>query len=102
MNNNIAYAVTGVIICTMMGYVLKNRRFRRRRSLWCKKWHLRRNEGRGFLNMLNKELLLEDPGAYQNFLRLNKKQFDDLLISIEPLIKRQDTNMRECLSAQTR
>lgn len=52
-------------------------------------------------NMLHNELLVEDRIAYQNILRLNEKQFQDLLKLIEPLIG-QDTNMRECISAKSR
>ena len=37
-------------------------------------------------NMLHKELLLQDPIAYQNFPRLNREQFDNLLKLIKPII----------------
>lgn len=48
---------------------------RKRRSLWSRPWLTRRQEGRDILNMLNTELLPEDPIAYQNFLRLTGAQF---------------------------
>ncbi|XP_031335129.1 uncharacterized protein LOC116165000 [Photinus pyralis] len=58
--------------------------------------------GMGILHMLNDELLQEDSAAYKNFLRLTNHQFEKLLRLVEPHISRQDTVMRQCVSARSR
>lgn len=59
-------------------------------------------KGRGILNMLNEELLPEDPMAYKNFLRMNNASFEKLLGLVYNKIKKQDTQFRECISARCR
>ncbi|KAB0799878.1 hypothetical protein PPYR_07758 [Photinus pyralis] len=94
------YSIASVAIYTNMLALKFNTR--RRRRVWSKKWHERRNMGMGILHMLNDELLQEDSAAYKNFLRLTNHQFEKLLRLVEPHISRQDTVMRQCVSARSR
>ena len=44
----------------------------------------------------------EDPKGFQNFLRMGKTDFQELLAKMTPHIQRQDTWMREAISAAER
>ncbi|VEN56824.1 unnamed protein product [Callosobruchus maculatus] len=92
-------------LCATLGVYLSKRRQRKneerrmKRTMWSRKW-LQRRQGRGTLALLNTELRTEDPDAYKNFLRLDPSQFTILLSLVEDDIKKQDTFMRECISAE--
>jgi len=43
-----------------------------------------------------------DPASYWNFLRMDAESFTILLHEVSPLICRQNTRMRECISAAER
>jgi hypothetical protein len=44
---------------------------------------------------LMQELLTEDPKGFQNFLRMDKTDFQELLAKVTPHIQRQDTTNHE-------
>lgn len=48
------------------------------RSVWCRPWILRRNRD-GFCSKLLKELEIESPDLYKNFLRMTADDFDHLV-----------------------
>ncbi|KAK9873634.1 hypothetical protein WA026_019962 [Henosepilachna vigintioctopunctata] len=75
---------------------------RKNRRTWARKWLQKRDEGRGLSSMLNNELLNDDPQAYRNFLRMSNTQFEYILQQIEKSISKQDTNMRQCVTARTK
>ncbi|KAK9675209.1 hypothetical protein QE152_g40549 [Popillia japonica] len=91
-------AATSTII--LYANVINKRK--RKKVTWAKGWIGRRLHSRGVLNMLNKELLLEDAGAYRNFLRMSVDSFEILLQIMEEKLKRQDTVMRESISVRNR
>lgn len=94
---------SSIYACALISYKSKKTLSNRRnRKLWIKPWHERRQEGKSVLHMLNEELLIEDPAAYRNFLRMTGDQFNNLLQSVKPLIDKQDTIMRPCVSARNR
>lgn len=70
---------------------------RRMRSIWVRDWVRRRNE-LGCYGQLLRELENEVPQLYKNFLRMNIADFNNLLELVSPLIKKEDTNMREAIS----
>ncbi|KAG8229205.1 hypothetical protein J437_LFUL001078 [Ladona fulva] len=77
-----------------------NRR-KRRRKTWCREWIRRREHGgHWFLGMVEHELRVEDPSAYNNFLRLNVTEFSKLISLVEGRILKADTLMRPSLSAE--
>lgn len=74
----------------------------KKRAIWSTKWLMRRNEGCGLLNLLNRELLIEDIESYRNFLRLDNQQFEKMLTLIVEDIQKQDTFMRDSISPRNR
>ena len=45
-------------------------------------------------NELLKEIEVEDPKSYSNFLRMDKSAYDDLVNMIKPLIQRKQNKFR--------
>lgn len=96
-------AVAAVVaVAVAAALLISQRNRRRRRSVWTRPWIERRNSGRGTLNMVQEELLLEDRGAFQNFLRMTEEQFNTLLNITRKDYERVDTLMRGAISADKR
>jgi hypothetical protein len=53
----------------------------------------------GASNTLLVEWTSEDRDMYKNHLSMSQEQFFELLSKVKPYIEKQDTNMRECISA---
>ncbi|KAJ8874446.1 hypothetical protein PR048_025295 [Dryococelus australis] len=70
--------------------------------MWVGKWIDRRNQDRGAIAMLEKELRQEDPNSFKNFCRMDGKTFDCLLEKVRPCIQKQNTRMRECINHKVR
>lgn len=98
----ILYAVGVIVTMMMIVEKRKHKAIERKKRMWTKKWIRRRMIGGGILNMLNQELLIEDPVGYKNFLRMNNVTFEKLLRLISNKIKKQDTQFRESISARSR
>ena len=56
----------------------------------------------GASNALLVEWISEDRGMYKNHLRMSREQFFELLSKVKPYIEKQDTNMREHVSAHVK
>jgi len=67
------------------------------RRLWCKSWILRRAKQGAYPNLC-RELRSEDTPAFANFARFAPQAFDNLLNLVTPLIRRQNTNFRDCIT----
>lgn len=74
---------------------------RKKRKVWRKNW-VERREREGFCAKLYRELREEEPELLHNFLRMTADQFDHLLALDSPLIVKQDTVMRDSISASDR
>lgn len=59
---------------------------------------MKRRNKLGCYAQLLRELVNEVPQLYKNFLRMNIADFNNLLEMVSPLIKKEDTNMRESIS----
>ena len=92
-----------VCIIIILGAIRRIRNNRRpvRRSCWVRPW-IRRRPQFGAFHALLKELSTEDPPSFRNFLRMDQTTFEELLTLVSPLIKRQDTVMREAISPAER
>jgi hypothetical protein len=90
------------VISMMIVAVELRRRERRRRSLWTRQWIQRRETGRGLLSMVHEELATEDRNAFRNFMHMTEEQFREILELVKNDIARQDTAMRESISAEKR
>ncbi|KAJ8333971.1 hypothetical protein SKAU_G00412900 [Synaphobranchus kaupii] len=73
------------------------RRRSRRRRLWTRQW-LQRRQSQGAYPNLCHELGVEDQQGFQNLSRFAPDQFQKLLEMVTPLIQRQNTNFRDCIS----
>ena len=82
-----------------VGYILKKKR--KRRKCWTRPWILKRTS-RGVFELLYKELEIEDPTSFKNFLRMDKTNFTLLLSLIEHIICKQNTVMRESIAPHIR
>ena len=71
-----------------------------RRRSWTKNWLLRSNQ---FSHMpLLQEIQENNPDDYRNFLRMSDPIFQQLLALVLPYSTRQDTVMREAITAEQR
>ncbi|CAH1961161.1 unnamed protein product [Acanthoscelides obtectus] len=73
---------------------------KRKRSIWVKKWMEDRNKY-GHMPLL-KELRQDYPSDFKNYLRMDFDTFNILLELISPIISKQNTKMRESISAEER
>lgn len=78
---------------------LRNRRRRRRRKYWVHPY-IRRNKRRR-LFIAARELRQND-GKFHAFYRMSKESFQELLRVVAPFLHKQNTVMRECISAEER
>ena len=81
--------------------LLKKRKRRHRRSIWVRNFLQRRHQ-HGAYSALMRELRIEDPLAFKNFVRMSGQDFEELLRRVGPLISRKDTHYRESISAGER
>lgn len=90
-------AISVAICCTLF----KNKRIKRRK-VWMHPWrHHRLTHGPA--NFIMPELIRSnDYFHYNNFIRMNDVQFNQLLQMITPRIERKNTNFRRCISAKER
>ena len=82
-DENVAISLCLIIIASA---ALRIRRDWRRPRRWACTWIYRRRQF-GAHHALMKELASEDPHSFRNFIRMDKQDFDELLI------QKQDTNM---------
>lgn len=71
-----------------------------RKRVWCKEWYEKRNQ-LGHRKLL-KELKSTSLNDFQNFLRMDNSVFEELLALVYPVIKKQDTLMRESINPRLR
>lgn len=84
-----------------LALILLRRKKKRVRSIWAKKWLIRR-DNIGVERTLFRELRMEDENCYKNFIRMAPDDFDYLVERITPLIKKRDTNWRQAISPAMR
>ncbi len=74
----------------------RQRRAARNRKRWCRPWLLRR-PAFGQFEQLMVELKVEDPMAFQNFVRFKPAMVQELVDRLTPLITKTDTNCCKAL-----
>ena len=89
-----------LVITLGAGVALVNER-RKKRSIWTKKW-LKRRALRGSYAMIFRELKAEDSNSFLKYLRMEPAIFNFILNKVAPFIKKQDTVLRESISAGAR
>lgn len=68
---------------------------RQKRKYWVHPINERRSNLGAFNVLMNQ--LRDDEAKFFNYFRMNPASFDELLGRIEPLIRRQNTVMRDCI-----
>ena len=63
-----------------------------------KKYGTKNRPAQGAYNNLLKELEQMDTSSYCNFVRMDSSTLEELLVEVAPLIKKQDTIMRDSIS----
>ncbi|KAM6992687.1 uncharacterized protein LKV04_008658 [Tautogolabrus adspersus] len=79
----------------------RRRPIRRNRTKWVKAWILQRQAQGAFPNLCQ-ELEINETSDFTNFARLFPVQFHMLKELINPIIRRQNTNYRDCISVRDR
>lgn len=82
-----------------LALILKMNNTKKKRKKWCKHWLLKRKTY-SHVNLLS-ELKFE-PEDFINYLRMDKKTYLKLLEMVTPMIKNEDTVMRNSISAHER
>ncbi|KAJ8944391.1 hypothetical protein NQ314_009487 [Rhamnusium bicolor] len=96
MDLEITMAIVGGFICLDEPAI----KMRKQRRVWAKKWLQERNK---FSHMpLLKEMAGSEPQDLPNYLRMSETSFQELLQLISGKIKKQNTIMRESVSAEER
>lgn len=82
-------------------YCLLLKKYKRKqyRSKWSKKWFLKRRIY-SHVNLINE--LRAEPDDWRNYLRMDETAYTELLGLVTPLIERQNTVMRDCISPHER
>lgn len=72
----------------------------RKKRKWSKQWLLERRKY-SHMNLLH-ELKSNEPADFKNYLRMENHTFYELLNMVRPFIEKQNTMMRESISAEER
>ena len=80
--------------------VVEEEKERKKREVWVKPWLLRRE--RSSFSTIFRELGCEDENLFRNYLRITPEIFSYLLQLVTPYIEKQNTFMRDCISAGER
>lgn len=94
--NNPIVRVGIAVISEYLSSKLEKIKRRRNRRWWIRPWVNRRNI-MGASTCLLEEWIAEDQAMFKNHLRMSTVQFEQLLEKVTPLIRKQNTNMRESL-----
>lgn len=78
----------------------KKEKRRKQRRKWCKDWLLKRNTY-SHMNLL-KDLRKTEPIDFKNYLRMDNNSYNALLNLVKNKIKKQDTTMRDAITAEER
>jgi hypothetical protein len=73
----------------------------KRKRTWVEKW-IRRINLYGASNISLKDLAEENPSEYVRRLRMSPEKFDELLVMIEPSVRKKDTAMRMAVPTRTK
>lgn len=87
-----------VIACAMEKE--KSPKRKRKRRIWTKDWLQKRSEF-SHENLIS-EFQLSSSVDYRNYLRMDCMTFGELLEMVTPIIQKEDTVMREAISAKQR
>ena len=85
----------------VLACAIKKKKRRKNREVWTKQWLFGRQTV-GSYQQIFQELSRENTVDFHNYIRLPVNVFHSLLNKIKPLIEREDTTMRQSISAGAR
>lgn len=89
-----------IIVCSLIKkkQEIKSKKTKR---LWVRNWISKRDD-EGVNAKLLKEMSVEDTTSYENFIRMSKNDYQNLLEIITPKIIKKDTHLRKAISPSER
>ena len=90
-----------IALCTIIIAMCRKKKDRRQKKQWCKKWLENRRTLGSHVTLLRE---LEDGHHrdFNNYMRMDPDTFYRLLEKVQQRIEKQDTNMRDSISAEAR
>ena len=79
----------------------QSRKKRQTRTIWTRPLMLRRKID-GAFHTVFKELKEQDSDGFIGYVRMDVDHFEELFHLLSPFLRKQDTNMRECISPEGR
>ncbi|CAH1997306.1 unnamed protein product [Acanthoscelides obtectus] len=95
------FVACAAAISAIMTVCLLLKKNKKKRRLWVRPWIARR-EQQGIHHTLLRELQFEDLKSYINYLRMDEDSFKFIASKISPLISKQNTHLRNCISVEER
>lgn len=92
--NDDVLAIVGLVLA-----IKKNEKCKKKRSVWCKEWLLKRNKY-SYTNLLNE--LKFAPKDWHNYLRMDENTYLERLSLVTPMIQKNDTVMRPAITPHER
>ncbi|KAK4311476.1 hypothetical protein Pmani_017027 [Petrolisthes manimaculis] len=81
--------------------LLIKKKQQKKKRLWSRDWLKKRSEESVQFRLFRK-LKAQDPDTLRQWTRLNDQQYQELLCLVTPLIEKQNTNMRQAVTAAER
>ena len=85
-----------VCIAIVLALESMEQKRKRKKTVWIKDWHKKRQA------LSHYNLLIPYPANYKNFLRMDITTFIDLFGMVMPFIRKEDTSLRDAISASER
>ena len=99
LHSDIAVDIAELELILCLGLLHHNKKKKKQKKLrayWTKPWLLRRTSFGHYENLM-KELALEDPCSFRNFVRMDQTMFNELLQRVGPRIEKKDTFFRKAI-----
>ena len=94
MKKNIQFCAVHVLSKLMTNK--RKKKLKKRKRWWVRPWIARRQQF-GAFHALMKEIKVEDPRAFANYVRMDAQQFQYLVDAVSPLIVHEDTAMHDAI-----
>lgn len=97
--SKVVRAAVKVVVCEIVNNLINKleRKKNIKKRVWVRDW-IRRRSTLGVSERLLKEISIEDPDSYRNFMRLSYQKFQELLRLVEHKLTKSETYMRSPIS----
>ena len=91
-----------LLLCAIiLGLSLKKKKDKVEKRKWCKDWLTNRKQ-LGSNATIFRELQAENISEFTNYVRMDPSTFYKLLAKVKPYIEKQDTRLRDSITAEAR